>query len=92
MSKNSLSFLTSYFLIIPAIDTLLPPYRTNAPALPIAPPELLSDHVEALIKEARYQAKILREDDEREARKTDVVGVRPFMYSDKSFLTGGSEV
>ena len=47
MSKNSLSFLTCYFLIIPAI-TLLPPPSADfsssgrtPPTLPISPPALL---------------------------------------------------
>ena len=44
----------------------------------ITAPALLSDCVEALIKEARAHTKMLREDAEREARATDVVAVRPF--------------
>ena len=88
MSKNSLSSLSSYFLIIPAIAALPPPYQLNAPSLPIAPPSLLSDHVEALIKAARYQGKMLKEDDEREARATAVVIMRTFGDADKSFLAG----
>ena len=44
MSKNSISFLTSYFLIIPAIAALPPPFRQlhfklpNAPDNPDRPP------------------------------------------------------
>ena len=38
----------------------------------------MSDHVEVLIKEARYRVKLLREDAEREARATYVVAVWPF--------------
>ena len=37
----------------------------------------MSDHVEALIKKAGDQAKILREDAERGERVTAVVAVRP---------------
>ena len=46
-------------------------------------------HVEALIKEARAQAKILREDAESEVIATDTVAVRPFGDADKSLLAGG---
>ena len=81
MSKNSLSFLTSYFLIIPAIAALPPPYQPKSLILPIAPPSLLYNRAEMLIKEDRAQAKMLREDAEREARATAVVAVRPFRDS-----------
>ena len=37
------------------IAALLPPYQPNAPTLPIAPLELLSDYIEVLIKESRPQ-------------------------------------
>ena len=40
------------------------------------------------MKEARYQAIILREDAEREAGAIAVVVVRPFGDSDRSFLAG----
>ena len=53
--------------------------------------DVLSDHVEALIKEARAQAKILREDAEREARATAVVAVRPFGDANESLLAGGQK-
>ena len=53
------------------------------------PPALLSNHVEALIKEARAQAKMLREDDERDARVTAVVEVRPSGDSDELLLAWG---
>ena len=48
--------------------------------------------VEALIKEARDQAKIVREDAEREVIVTDAVAVRPFGDADESLLAGGAEV
>ena len=54
MSKNYLSFLSSSFLIIPAIAALLPPWQPAAPAPP-PPPSLLRDHVQALIKDTRAQ-------------------------------------
>ena len=88
MSKNSLSFLTSYFLIIPAIAALPPPYQPNAPTLPISPLALMFYHVEALIKKARAQAKILREDAEREVIATDAVAVRPFGDADELEYSG----
>ena len=78
MSNNSLSFISSYFIIIPGIAALPPPYRPNALMLPINPLELLSDYIEALIKDTRAQAKTLRENDEREARVTAVMSVKPF--------------
>ena len=77
MSNNSLSFITSYFIIIPAIAAILPPLATEALAFPITPPPLLSNHVEALIKEARDQAKIFIEGAEREAAARAMVAVRP---------------
>ena len=46
-------------------------------------------HVQALIKEARDQAKMLMEDAEREAREKYVVTVRPFGDADKYLLAGG---
>ena len=78
-------FFISYllFLIIPAIATLPLPYRPNSPTLLIAPQALLSNHVEDMIKEARYQANMLRDDAEREARSTAVVEVRQFGGADK---------
>ena len=88
MSKNSLSFLTSYFLITPAITALPPPYQPNAPTLPITPLALLFYHVEEMIKEARARAKILREDAEREVIAIDAVAVRPFGDADESLLAG----
>ena len=91
MSNNSLSFLTSYFLVIPTITALPLPWQPNAPTLPITAPALLSNHVEALIREARAQAKMLRYNAEREARATAVVVVRPFRDSDKSFLAWGQK-
>ena len=42
--------------------------------------------------EARAQAKILREDAEREVIATDAVDVRPFGDADESFLAGGAGV
>ena len=47
------------------------------------------DHVQALIKEARDQAKMLMEDAEREAREKYVVTVRPFGDADKYLLAEG---
>ena len=67
------------------------PLATKSLTLPIALPSLLSDHVEALIKEARYQAKILREDAETEARATAVVAVRPFGDAEKLLLAWGQK-
>ena len=55
---------------------------TKTLKLLIAPPALLSGHVELLIKEARDQANVLREDVEREARATAVVAVKPFGDAD----------
>ena len=56
----------------------------------ITAPALLSDCVEALIKEeARAHTKMLREDAEREARATAVVAVRPIGDSDKLLLAWG---
>ena len=60
--------------------------------LPIAPPELLYNHVEVLIKEARDQAKMLSEGAEREAIATAVVAVRLFWDSDESLLAGGRSI
>ena len=60
------------------------PHRSRSP-----PPEKLSDHVEALIKEARAQEKMLREDAEMEARVTAEVVVRPFGDADELLLVGG---
>ena len=51
--------------------------------LPIAPPALLSNHVEVMIKESRDQVKTLREDAKMEARATDVVAVKLFGDNDK---------
>ena len=42
-----------------------------------------------LIKEARTQAKMLRDDADREARGTVVVAVRSFGDADEYFLVGG---
>ena len=56
--------------------------------LPVASPALLSDHVEALIKEARAQAKILRGGAKREARAKSVVVVIPLGDAVKSLLVG----
>ena len=64
---------------------------TERPDPPIDSPELLSDHVEALIKEARYQAKTLREDTDREAIATYVVVVIPFGDANESLLLGGKK-
>ena len=56
----------------------------------ITAPALLSDCVEALIKEeVRAHTKMLREDAEREARATDVVAVSPFGGADESLLSWG---
>ena len=92
MSKNSLAFLTSYFLIIPDITALPPSWKPNAPTLPIVTLALLFYHVEAMIKEARAQAKILREGAEREVIATYVVAVRPLGDAAESLLAVGSEV
>ena len=59
--------------------------------LSIALPALLSDYVKALIKEAMDQAKMLREDAEREARASAVVAVKPFGDADGSLLAGGQK-
>ena len=69
------------------------PLATKAPMLQIliAPPLLLPDHVKALIKEARDQAKFLRGDAEMEARVTAVVAVRPFGGADKLLLAWGQK-
>ena len=53
------------------------------------PSALLSNNVEAMVKTARYQEKLLREDAEREAREIAVVVVSPFVDADKSLLAGG---
>ena len=49
-------------------------------------------HVQALIKEARDQAKMLMEDAEREAREKYVVTMRPFGDAEKYLLAGGGGV
>ena len=49
------------------------------------------DYVEALVKEARAQAKMLREDADREAIATAVVVVRPFGDAEESLLSGGQK-
>ena len=92
MLNNSLSFLTSYFPIIPAIAILPLHYQLNALTFPVALQALLTNHVEALIKDSRDQTKMLRGGDEREARATDVVAVRPFGDAEESLLAGGAEV
>ena len=93
MSKNSLAFLTSYFIIIFAIRCASDLLATIAPTLLIliASPALLSDHVEVLIKEARAQVKHFREDTEMEARETAVVAVRPFENADELLLAWGKK-
>ena len=58
----------------------------------IDPTALLSNHVEEMIKEARDQAKMLREDDEREARETAVVAASPFGDAVELLIAGGAEV
>ena len=55
---------------------------TKAPTLPIALPALLSNHVEAMIKEAMSQEFFLRGGAEREERVIDVVAVRTFGDAD----------
>ena len=71
------------------ITTLPPPEQLNAPTLPIAPLAQLFYNVEVLIKEAMAQAKILREDAEREVIAIDTVAVRPFGDADVLLLAGG---
>ena len=87
-----LHFLLPIFLIIPAITALPPPLQPNALAPTIDPLALLFYHVEALIKEARSQAKILREDNEREVIATDAVAMRSFRDAEKSLLVGGAAI
>ena len=53
---------------------------------------LLSDHVEALIKEARDQAKVLRKCGERGKIETAVVEVSPFRDAKELLLAGGAKV
>ena len=47
-------------LVSPHSCALPPPYQLKAPTLLIAPQALISNHIEALIKVAMAQAKMLR--------------------------------
>ena len=51
----------------------------------------MSNNAEAMIKEARAQVNILREDAERSERETDVLTVSPFGDDDELLLAWGKK-